>query len=95
MNVTNFCVKCKIKRSIYNVPEETKPKYCKNCKTNNMINVINKLCLCKKQERVLIFLVKNHQYVAFHVKKDNMIDMVNKKYCLCDKDLHLTIPRSN
>ena len=74
----------------FNVPGQQKGVCCKNCKTDEMINVINKKCSCGKQPS---FNVPGQQkgVCCKNCKTDEMIDVVNKK-CLCGKQPYFNMP---
>jgi len=64
--------------------EGLKPKFCINCKDENMINVRNKKCFCGKiQQPIYNFEGLKPEY-CFDCKKDGMINLVSKK-CFCGK----------
>ena len=42
--------KCGNARPYFNEPGETKAMYCSKCKTNTMVDVINKKCKCGKSQ---------------------------------------------
>ena len=82
--MTAKCVVCKTNRSIYNNPGETKPKYCKNCKLENMVTVMNKKCLCGKTRACFNYKYEKSPICCVSCKKDSMINLVNRK-CACGK----------
>ena len=46
-NTDKFCITCKKYRANFNIKGETKGKYCKNCSSANMYDVLHKQCLGK------------------------------------------------
>jgi hypothetical protein len=44
-NTDKLCVTCKKFRANFNIEGETKGKYCKNCSSDNMYDVLHKVCL--------------------------------------------------
>ena len=80
------------KQSVYNV-FGGKPICCKICKTDDMINVVNKRCPCGKQPK---FNTPNEKIgvCCVQCKTSDMIDVVNKK-CSCGKRPHFNVPEEN
>ena len=77
-------------RPIYNVPGQSKPIYCKVCKTAEMINVVSKRCPCGTIPK---FNVPGETVgVCCKIcKTDEMIDVVNKK-CPCGNHVLYNMP---
>ena len=83
MIMTRLCVKCKIKRSGFNF-EGLSPKYCGDCKENNMVDVLSKKCVeCKIKRPTFNFEGLRVKYCV-KCKKDNMVNVKNKKCGYCN-----------
>jgi EsV-1-7 cysteine-rich motif len=70
-------------QAVFNLPGETKGKWCKQHKTNDMIDVFNPKCRyenCKKQPSFNYIDEKKGMYCQFH-KLDGMVDIKPRKYC--------------
>ena len=79
------------KRVIYNVPGETKPICCSECKTDGMIDVISKRCPCGSLSPN--FNVSG-ETKGMYCKSCKAIDMINvvSKRCPCGKRMTFNIP---
>ena len=69
------------KYASFNVPGEMKRVCCKICKTDEMIDVINKRCPCGKQPTFNVPW-ETKGVCCFKCKTGDMVDVVNKR-CLC------------
>ena len=78
------------KRSIYNVPGETRPICCMKCKTDGMINVVDKKCPCGKQP---VFNVPGETkgICCSKCKTNEMINVVSKR-CPCGNHPIYNVP---
>jgi hypothetical protein len=81
--VSQICLCGKAKPS-YNISDETKPICCSKCKTNDMIDVINKRCKCGKARPHYNTSDQTKPICCSKCKTDNMINIVDKK-CKCGK----------
>jgi hypothetical protein len=63
--------------------KDMKPEYCVKCKTNDMINVTQKLCNCGRTRPVFNLEGLSPKY-CIKCKTEEMIDVVSKK-CKCGK----------
>jgi hypothetical protein len=80
-----ICIKCKDKYANFNIEGE-KANYCKNCKTDDMIDVKNKKCIkCNKNQPTYNIKGEKAQYCN-DCKTDNMVDVKNKKCIKCNKN---------
>ena len=78
------CLKC---RPTFNYPDQTEPKYCVNCKTEEMVditNINNKCSVCKTKQASFGLNGKKT-----HCKDCKTEEMVNNKYkgnklCVCN-----------
>ena len=79
-------VKCKCGKAhpIYNEEGETKPICCKYCKTDTMIDVINKKCKCGKAIPTYNEEGETKPICCKHCKTDTMVNVKHKK-CKCGK----------
>ena len=78
------------KRPSFNVSGETKGICCKDCKTDGMIDVVNKRCPCGKQPTYNIPGEKK-PICCKDCKTDGMVDVVHKK-CPCGKTPKFNVP---
>ena len=78
------------KRSYFNMPGETKSVCCRDCKTNDMVNVVNKKCPCGKIP-VYNTLGKTKGVCCSKCKTDDMINIMDKK-CPCGKIPKFNVP---
>ena len=78
------------KQSSFNVPGETKPICCKICKTDDMIDIVNKRCPCGK---IPNFNVPGETkgICCFKCKTGGMVDVVSKR-CPCGFRPSFNIP---
>lgn len=75
---------------MYNVPGETKPICCKNCKTDDMIYVMNKRCQCGKTPKFNL-IGETKGVCCSECKTGEMIDVMSKK-CPCGKHPIFNMP---
>ena len=69
---------------LYNVPGETKPICCKDCKTDEMIDVVHKRCPCGSLSPVFNVPGEKKGVCCSKCKTADMIDVVSKR-CSCGK----------
>ncbi len=77
-------------RPLYNVPEEKRPICCKDCKTDEMINVISKKCPCGN---CVMYNMpgENVGICCSKCKTDDMINVVHKR-CQCGNYVVYNVP---
>ncbi len=76
-------MKCKCnKRSYYNLPG-LRPRYCNNCKTDDMINVVNKKCIQCTIKYPCFNLEGLPKLYCRDCKTNDMINVNNKKCIQC------------
>jgi len=81
--MTRFCIICKSKRSIYNF-EGKPPKYCADCKENDMIDVINTRCItCNVKCPYFNFEGKPPKYCA-DCKENDMVNVRSTRCITCN-----------
>ena len=66
----------------FNVPGETKRIYCKDCKTGEMVDVVNKKCQCGKCRPTFNLPGETTPICCDDCKTGEMVDVKNKK-CQC------------
>jgi hypothetical protein len=82
----NYCKSCLYTQGTFGYINDKKNLFCKNCKNDDMIDVIHKKCLFKNCDKHPIFNFEGETkpiYCSDH-KESNMIDVINKK-CLFEK----------
>ena len=82
--------KCGKARPTYNEPGQTKAICCMKCKTETMVDVINKKCKCGKTRPTYNEPGQTKAICCMKCKTETMVDVINKK-CKCGK----TIPIYN
>ena len=78
------------KQPLFNISGETKPICCKNCKTDEMIDVKSKRCPCGKQPNFNIPGQKKG-VCCMKCKTDDMVDVIHNK-CPCGKQPKFNVP---
>jgi hypothetical protein len=84
INVYSKMCKCN-KRPSFGLSTDKRPSCCSKCKTNDMINLINKhrRCRCNKQANFGLLTDKRPSCCS-KCKTNDMIDLINKKLCKCN-----------
>lgn len=79
-----YC-KCGKGRPYFKLLTETKPMFCSQCKTDEMINVSYRKCNCGSHKRPIFgFPDDEKPNYCTECKKDGMINIVNRR-CICNK----------
>lgn len=78
------------KTPVFNFPGETKPICCKGCKTNDMINVIDKRCSCGSRPSFNV-IGETKPICCKDCKTIDMVNVVNKR-CSCGIRPSFNIP---
>jgi hypothetical protein len=86
VNRNKMC-QCGKARSTFNHPGETKAKFCDSCKTDGMVNVVDKKCKCGKSQPNFGFEEEGKAICCGECKEPNMVDIRNaNKMCIkCNK----------
>ena len=78
------------KYSCFNMPGMIAGMYCKDCKTDEMIDVRNKRCPCGNRALFNV-LGETKGVCCIKCKNDNMVDVINKK-CPCGNSPKFNMP---
>ena len=76
-----ICTKCKEKQASFNIPGE-KPRYCSRCKSDDMVDVKSKKCVCGNVRPSFNFPGEKTAEYCSQCKKPDMVNVVSK-LCVC------------
>ena len=78
------CLNCNLKYPNYNLPGKTKA-FCKDCKTDDMIDVSHTKCItCKIKRPSFNNIGKKNTLYCADCKTDDMVDVISKMCCKCN-----------
>jgi hypothetical protein len=86
MKLASMICVCGKAQPTYNIEGETKPLYCSQCKTDEMINVKSKKCFCGKSIPTYNIEGETKPLYCSQCKTDEMINVTHKK-CFCGKSI--------
>ncbi len=79
------CIKCNIKRALFNYKDKKITLYCSSCKLENMIDIKSKKCInCNIKCPAFNYKNESKPLYCGDCKLQNMIDIKNKKCIKCN-----------